>query len=167
MTAHSRHPARPSLAPWLLGCAVWCLVIALAVGGWQTVAVRMLGTSHHHRDAHDQGARNVLLADAAAMAGWQDFRRAGHLPHRAPAEHMVQQRHHHGAGDASIVALDAVPDATARADSTQAGSDGAVLMLALGSCTPRAAPATQHWPPLEGAALPRPHPDRLERPPQA
>ncbi len=101
------------------------------------------------------------------MAGWQDFRRAGHLQHRAPAAHGAQLRHHHDADDASVVALDAVSDPAAQADTAQAGGDGSVLMFALGGWSPRAAPGALHWPALSGAALPRPHPERLERPPQA
>ena len=45
--------------------------------------------------------------------------------------------------------------------------DGSVLMFAHVSQPPRAAPCTQHWPAVGGAALPRPHPERLDRPPQA
>lgn len=156
MYAARIHLLRPA-ARWL----VCCLVLALAVGGWSSVAVRMLGTSHHHRD------HNLQRASAAAMAGWQDFRRASHLHRRAPAEHVFQQRHHHDASDASVVALDTASDPAAQSDSTPSGGDGSVLMFAHVSQPPRAAPCTQHWPAVGGAALPRPHPERLDRPPQA
>ena len=155
---HSARIQRPRPAvQWL----VWCLLLALAVGGWQSVAVSMLGTSHHHRD------HSVLHTPAAAMAGWQDFRRAGHLHQSAPAEHVAQQRHHHDADDSSVVALDTAADATAQGDFPPAGVDGSVLMFALGSCTPRAASRTERWPSVNRTALPHPHLQRLERPPQA
>lgn len=161
---HTQPHARPPPVQWL----VWCLLFALAVGGCSSTAVRMLGTSHHHRDHRDQ---SVLHANAAAMAGWQDFRRASHRHQSAPAPHTAQQRHPHAAGDTSVVALDAGSDAgsggTAQGDSKPAGGDATVLMFALGTSTHRAAPGARCWPAVGAAALPRPHPERLERPPQA
>ena len=164
---HTQPHARPQPVQWLM----WCLLFALAVGGCSSTAVRMLGTSHHHRDHRDQ---SVLHANAAAMAGWQDFRRASHRHQSAPAPHMAQQRHPHATGDASVVALDAGSDAgsgagsggTAQGDSKPAGGDATVLMFALGTSTPRAAPGARCWPAVGAAAVPRPHPERLERPPQ-
>ena len=164
MTAPVRTFARPTPMRWL----VWCLLFAIAVGGWSSVAVRMLGTSHHHRDPHrDHRADNLLRPGTAAMAGWQDFRRADHRLRRATTEHMAQQRHHHAVNDASVVALDTATDAAAQGDSPPTAGDGSGLMFALGNFIPRGAASTARWPVADRTALPHPHPQRLERPPQA
>ena len=145
------HLPRPALR-WV----VWCLLFALPMLGLSSIAVGMLGSSHHHAEAQ---------RSASAMRGWHDFRRTAHAPPSQPAEHAhaALLRHHHAGGDASVVALDGDV-----AEALQGEAAPVPLMFALNQPAEplHAEPVVMRWPGADAGALQTAHARRLERPPQ-
>ncbi len=84
--------------PWRRWILV-ALLVAMSVYGLAGALTSFLGLSHRH-----QQIRSV----AAALDGWQDFRRVniGGIAPPQPHSHSLWQRHHHERSDASVVALD-------------------------------------------------------------
>ena len=149
-------PTRAHLPRPALRWVVWCLLFALPLVGLSSVAVGMLGASHHHTEA--QRSASVVL-------GWQDFRRTAHAPPSEPAahSHAALLRHHHAGGDASVVALD-----RDGADALQSEAAPVALMFAFGepADTLHAEPVVVRWPGAAPGAVQNAHARRLERPPQ-
>lgn len=148
--ARTRQP-RPALR-WV----VWCLLFALPVLGLSSVAVGLLGASHHHLEAQ---------RSASAIGSWQDFRRTVHALPSPPADHAhaALLRHHHAGGDASVLALD-----SSAGDALQGEAAPVTLMFALGAPSESllAPPVEVRWPGTAPGAIQRAHARRLERPPQ-
>ncbi len=117
------HPARSPI--------VWCLLLALAVYGVQATIVRLLGSMHRHVEV---------------VAALEDCRRIvpGAGSAREHHEHHGFERHHHGADDAGVVAL----DGAASQGDEGAPSGFAALTLALAPAVELESPAalTFAWP---------------------
>ncbi len=149
---------RRRIATRLLAC---CLAFALAICGLASVRIAMLGTHHVHLQAADT---------TQAMAGWQDFRRAAHLG-SAPREHrhVLFERHHHDAVDASVASADAQGSAGMSGDA----SGGTSVPVIAGApapawaATPILTGADARWAAASARGIERIESGRLERPPRA
>jgi hypothetical protein len=145
---------------------VCCLVGALAICGFASLQVGLLGTNHSHTEAA-RAARSVTVA----MAGWQDFRRGGHAARAASASrhaHGLLQRHHHAAQDSSVVSLDAEGSASLSGEAASGSGAPVGAMLAadtLFSAAARSAAVTR-WPEAATRGIERIESGRLERPPR-
>lgn len=131
MSARPRSPAsRPTLK-----VLAWLLLFAIALQGCAGALVQVLGPTHTHRAAAD-AARTVEHQPARgdwldSLLAWrasqlQHLQATGVFRHAAaqPAahEHGDLERHHHGVGDATVVALDgAATDAASDAGHGPAG----------------------------------------------
>ena len=139
-----------------------CMVCALVICGVAAARVAVLGTNHVH----------LRAAQAeAAMAGWQDFRRADHLAGgnatRAHS-HASLQRHRHDAGDHSVVSLDADAGAALAGEASNAPGAPVIALLAAGARIddPLRAATTMRWPAAAARGVERIEAGRLERPPR-
>ena len=145
----------------------WCLVGALAICGFTSVRVGLLGTNHSHAEAA-RFARSVTVA----MAGWQDFRRGGHVASGAPADqhaHGFLQRHHHDARDSGVVSLDGEGSVSLSGDAAGGSAVPVVAMLPADTLFSRAghpAPLATRWPDSATRGIERIEARRLERPPR-
>ena len=78
---------------------LFALLVAMPVYGLAGAISGFMGLSHRHQQ---------IKSVAAALDGWQDFRRVniGGIAPPQPHSHSLWQRHHHERSDASVVALD-------------------------------------------------------------
>jgi hypothetical protein len=149
---------RPGLATRLLASFLAC---ALAVCGMAAVRIAMLGTNHVHLHAVDV---------PAAMAGWQDFRRAAHVGDNVGRHHPHArfERHRHAAGDPSVASLEAEGSAALSGD---AGNTATASLIALlpGAALPapdRRSVTSARWTEARAHGIERLEAGRLERPPR-
>lgn len=103
---------------------VWCLVFVLPICSASSTLAAMLGARHFHA---------ATAAGAPATSGMPvlvDFRRNVEVATAptTPHVHSWLARHHHGAADDSVVALDAATG-DANAGSGGSASDGAVVLV--------------------------------------
>lgn len=139
----------------------WCLVGALAICGFASTRVALLGTNHSH----------AQTTAAAAMAGWQDFRRAVHQTSGSaarPHTHELLQRHRHGSQDSSVVSIDAEGGTALSGEASGGSGPPVVAVLAfdtLFDAAARSGTATR-WPNAATRGVARIEAGRLERPPR-
>jgi hypothetical protein len=140
----------------------WCLMCTVAICGFASTRFGLLGTNHVHTQATQV---------AAAMAGWQDFRRAAHVAGgAAPRQHThaLLQRHRHAPQEAGVVSIDAEGSAAVSGEASGGSSPPAVAMLALDTLfegAARSGTATR-WPDSATRGIERIEAGRLERPPR-
>ena len=130
----SARPLAPARRPTLKVLA-WLLLFALALQGCAGALVQVLGPTHTHRAAADA---QRAVEHQPATAAWLDSLlawRASQLQHLqatsvfkhaaaqpAAHQHGDLERHHHGVGDTTVVALDgAASDAASDAGHGPAG----------------------------------------------
>lgn len=140
---------------------IWCLLFALPVYGFSSTIVQFLGANHTHRQV-------ASLADP--MAGWVDSRRGSHSAKTTVSSahsHSLFQRHHHDAGDQTVLALDAAVTDSAASDAASSPAASAALVLALASelRIDPAVSAALEWVIAPPDPVRTRHGERLERPP--
>ena len=155
-------------------CAVWFLALSIPVLGMAATVAQLLGAAHYHRS--DSGDFAVAAAgDDDLMRGFEDFRRAA--PHAflvaVPARsflvfhtHGGLERHHHAAGDATVVALGG-RDGDVPSGDDAAGSLVNALRTERSTLVPWPTFTIVDWRMSPAPAIARIDPERLERPPKA
>ena len=157
-----QRPAHPQLDLWTKRWVLWCLLLALPLGGLSAATAQMLGAKHLHR--------GMAVVVVSSMDGWQDFRRSPHLSDtpRPAHPHAGFQRHHHGIDDATVVALDAqVGESPADVGSGTACAIWLVFSPSGGLDVPQADLMRSSWRRPAVMAIQSCDAKRLERPPQA
>jgi hypothetical protein len=157
---------RRSLTQRLWACG---LLLALAVYGFSSALVQLMGPLHFHRTVASTPtpASTVQVEDLRRSLARLDDAQAREDEHtRFHREHPFA-RHHHATDDASVVALDAPADSAAPDEASPAGS--ACLVLGLATVAAMASPAADElaWPVTIAPAPPGVTPRRFERPPRA
>ena len=144
---------------------VWCLVFALPICSASSTLAAMLGARHFH------AATAARAPDRLAPAVLVDFRRSSEVAPAPTAPHLHSwlARHHHGAADDSVMALDAATgDANASGGGGSATDGAPVLVLAW---LARIAPwpvdtLAGAWPVADASPLNSVDSPRAERPPR-
>ena len=158
----------------LRDCAVWFLALSIPVLGMAATVAQVLGAAHFHRSGAG-GVAVAVAADEEAMRGFEDFRRAA--PHAflvpVPARsflvfhtHGGLERHHHAAGDATVVALGG-RDGDGPSGDDAAGSLVIALRTERFTLLPWPTFTIVDWRMSPAPAIARIDPERLERPPKA
>lgn len=178
---------------------VWVLLLALAVYGYSGVLLQLLGPAHRHHSVAPADATQPQPAHGSSLTAlaqdwlrpvraWRDEMHArshaAGLPMHAHAQpqsqpqpqphthtHSVFERHHHDAGDPTVVALDgggAAADAWSDgASAATVGSATLPLGLASSLTVPRPAARTRPWLRLSAPSWRDAHISQPERPPRA
>ncbi len=176
---HRQSPAahafeRPTLRiAWrtLQWAVVWMLAVCLPLQAVSAAVSAMLGARHTHRaPVTEQVAANDPLDP---MAGWRDFRRMqyGGVDRHALSHahaHETGARHHHEAGDASVVAQDASDFERGLATDPAQASASFLFMAAtrVADVPPSPEALAVRWRGPSAVAPGNPDPRRIERPPQ-
>lgn len=144
---------------------VGCMLFALAVYGFSTTIVQLLGATHIHR-------QTAVSADP--MAGWVDIRRIPYVARTTVSlghthTRSLFERHHHDVADETVLALEGpvTEGAAGDAGSSSTGSATLVLFVASQLLIDPAGSVELKWRTAPADSFPSRHRERLERPPNA
>ncbi|AMM24439.1 hypothetical protein AX767_08805 [Variovorax sp. PAMC 28711] len=153
---------------WLIVCL---LAVCLPLQAASAAVTAMLGARHTHRVPV---VKQLVANDPQdPMAGWRDFRRMqyGGVDRHALSHahaHETGARHHHEAGDASVVAEDASD--VERGPATDLGQASASFLFMAATRVADLPPSPEalavRWNGAGAVTPGNPDPRRIERPPQ-
>jgi hypothetical protein len=165
-----RFRARPNPIRLVRRMLVWCLLVTLPIYGISATVTQWLGPLHFHMSPSS-------IDDE--LADWQDFRRVDHISdatirshtHSFMSGHSHSElaRHHHFAGDPTLIALGADGHDDAPNDvATSAAMPLVFIAVAMPVPTHGAVPtASAPWLSMQLSRIRSADARRLERPPNA
>jgi hypothetical protein len=154
-------PRRASTNHQLLQLAAAWLVVVLALQGWAAVVARVAGPQHTHQATHNTAGKVAVAWVHGATAAAHDHH------HDNGHNHSSQiQRHHHGAGDTSVVATPGDAQLQDALDAAGAALAAAFALLATSALLRLPTSTSQVWRAAPAWAWQTAHSLPLQRPPQ-